>query len=80
MISPRRDIMVIVKNEFMSQRALESEIRTINGILFKAESSIQFCIAHELVDRNHITSKSSKILKCQSKDELAPFRFLICKN
>jgi hypothetical protein len=80
MISPRRDIMVIVRNEFMSQPALESEIRNINSVLFQAESLRQFCISHELVDRNRITSKAAKILKWQSKEELGPFRFLICKN
>jgi hypothetical protein len=80
MISPRRDIMVIVRNEFMSQRALESEIRKINSILFRTESSSQFCISHELVDRNRITSKTNRILKLVRKTELGSFRFLICKN
>jgi hypothetical protein len=80
MISPRRDIMVIVRNEFMSQRALESEIKKINSVLFQAESLHQFCISHELVDRNRITSKENRIQKLFRKTELGPFRFLICKN
>lgn len=80
MVSPRRDIMVIIRNEFMSQRALESEIRNINSVLFQAESLRQFCISHELVDRNRITSKENRILKFFSKADLGPFRFLICKN
>jgi hypothetical protein len=80
MISPRRDIMVIVRNEFMSQRALESEIRNINSVLFQAESLRQFCISHELVDRNRITSKENRIQKLFRKTELGTFRFLICKN
>lgn len=80
MISPRRNIMMIVKSEFMSQLDLESEIRSINSILYFAESSTQFCQAHELVDRNRITSKAAKILKIQRTKELPLFRFLICKN
>jgi hypothetical protein len=80
MVSPRRNIMVIVRNEFMSQRALESEIRNINSVLFQAESLRQFCISHELVDRNSITSKANRILKFFRKADLGPFRFLICKN
>lgn len=80
MKNPNRNLLVLLKNEFMSERAIEQEVKCLNGILFEAESPRQFCIAHELVDRNRITSKTKKILNAVRFSELRPFRFLICKN
>jgi hypothetical protein len=77
---PNRDLLVLLKNEFMSQRAIDHEVECLNHILQAAESNEQFCIAHELVDRNRITSKSKKILKAIRYSELKPFQFLINKN
>jgi len=77
---PTRDLLVLLKNEFMSQRALDHEVECLNDILRTAESDEQFCVAHELVDRNRITAKSRKILKAIRYSELRPFRFLINKN
>jgi hypothetical protein len=77
---PTRDLLVLLRNEFMTQRAIDQEVECLNDILRMAESNEQFCIAHELVDRNRITSKVSKILKAIRYVELRPFRFLINKN
>lgn len=77
---PNRDLLVLLKNEFMSQQAIDHEVECLNDILRMAESDEQFCIAHELVDRNKITCKSSKILKAIRFSELKPFRFLLNKN
>ncbi len=77
---PNRDLLVLLKNEFMSQQAIEQEVEYLNHLLLSAESTEQFCIAHELVDRNKITSKSKKILEAIRFTELKPFRFLINKN
>lgn len=80
MKTPNRDLLVLLKNEFASQRAIEQEVETINDILVQAESMEQFCIAHELVERNRITSRPKKILRAVRFSELKPFRFLINKN
>jgi len=64
----------------MTNEELEKEVACLNRILVFAESDENFCIAHELVDRNRITRKSKKILKAILKPELDPFRFLINKN
>lgn len=80
MAGARRDIMVLLKDEFMSPRAIELEVECLNNILFKTESPKQICQSHELVVRNRITSKPGKILRSLSKAEPGPFRFLICKN
>jgi hypothetical protein len=77
---PTRDLLVLLKNEFMSQGALDHEVECLNDILRTAESDEQFCIAHELVNRNQITAKPRRILKAIRYSELKPFRFLINKN
>jgi len=78
--NPNRNLLVLMRNQFMSRQAIEQEVESINEILLQTESLQQFCIAHELVDRNRITSKSKKILNAIRIAELKPFRFLICKN
>jgi hypothetical protein len=64
----------------MSERAIEQQVENINCILFMAESTEKFCTAHELVNRNRITSRPDKILKETRYPRLRPFRFLINKN
>jgi hypothetical protein len=80
MRTPNRDLLVLLKNEFATQRAIEHEVECINHVLVQVESMEQFCQAHELVDRNRITSKPKKILRAIRFAELRPFRFLINKN
>ena len=77
---PNRDLLVLINNEYMSQQAIDQEVECLNHILHTAESNEQFCIAHELVDRIHITSHAKKILKAIRYAELRPFQFLINKN
>jgi len=80
MKTPQRDILVLLKNEFMNEQAIEQEMGCLNKLLRNAESPEEFCIAHELVNRNHITSKPHKILLAIRSSALKPFRFLINKN
>ncbi|MCR6722204.1 MAG: hypothetical protein NVV59_18375 [Chitinophagaceae bacterium] len=77
---PNRDLLVLLKNEYMSQSAIDHEVECLNHILHDAESNEHFCIAHELVERNYITSRAKKILKAIRYTELKPFQFLINKN
>jgi hypothetical protein len=80
MKTPNRDLLVLLKNEFASEQAIEHEVRRINHILVQAESAEQFCRAHELVTRRHITSSPKKILRAIRFSELKAFWFLINKN
>jgi len=80
MKTPNRNLLVLLRNQFISREAIEQEVESLNEILLHTESHQQFCIAHELVDRYRITSKSKKILNAIRIAELKPFRFLICKN
>lgn len=77
---PNRDLLVLLKSEFMSPQAIEQEVECLNDMLRCTESDEQFCIAHELVDRNCITSNAKRILKAIRFTELKQFRFLINKN
>ncbi len=80
MESKNRDLLVLLKNQFMTEQAIEQEVECLNEILYKTESNDIFCTAHELVIRNRITQKNEKILKAIQHTELRPFRFLINKN
>jgi hypothetical protein len=78
--NPSRDLLVLLKNEFMTEQSIEREVDSLNEILHKAESPESFCTAHELVLRNHITKQPVKILNATRQSELKAFRFLINKN
>ena len=75
-----REILVVVKHDFVNQAALEKEMQWLNEILITAETPSFFCTAHELVNRNRITQNKKKILNAVKHSELKPFRFLIGKN
>lgn len=70
------NLLVFFNNKFISKQ----EADCLNQILHFTKSPEQFCIAHELVDRNRITSKKEKIVKESRRFLLRPFRFLINKN
>jgi hypothetical protein len=80
MKNPNRNLIVLLKGEFISEQAIEQEVEHLHGLLFSIESPEQFCRAHELVDRNRITSKKFRILRETRYSQLRPFRFLINKN
>ena len=80
MKSSNRNILVLFKQEFMSEQALERQVESLNDILSEAESLDRFCEAHEMVDRNLITSNRKKIIKETGFATLRQFRFLINKN
>jgi hypothetical protein len=80
MINLHRDITVLLKYEFMTEQNIRHQVEILNKLLVQTESPESFCTAHELVDRNRITSKTQKILKESQFYNLRPFRFLINKN
>jgi len=80
MKTPTRDLLVLLKNESMTQRAIDREVQWLNDILRGAESKEQFCGAHELVDRNYITGNHKKIIRESGFRNLRAFRFLLNRN
>jgi hypothetical protein len=75
-----RDLLVLIKNEFMSQQAIDHEVEQLNNILRYTELPHQFCRAHELVQRNKITQKADRLLVAFRSPLLKPFWFLISRN
>lgn len=80
MIFSNRDILVASRHASMDEQILEKEIEILHSLLQQIETPESFCRAHELVNRNRITSKPSLILKETRYHRLKPFRFLINKN
>ena len=76
----KRDLLVLLKSNQQDQKNLDHEVECLNKLLVSVECTDVFCTAHELVHRNYITNKSSKILKAASYVELKAFEFLINKN
>jgi hypothetical protein len=75
-----RDLLVLYKADVYNEDLLQREVENLHQILLKAERIDVFCIAHELVTRNKITSKVKSILKATRNIRLRPFQFLINKN
>ena len=71
-----KNLLVLFNNKFNNKQ----EENCLKQILHLTGSSQQFCTAHELVDRNRITSKKKKIVKESGRISLRAFRFLINKN
>ena len=75
-----RNLLVFFNTRWPDEKFIEQEAEYLHQILLNTESAGQFCMAHELVDRNRITSNSKKILRETRHFSLRPFRFLINKN
>jgi len=80
MQSPRYNLLVLVRNQFMTERDIESEVEGLNRLLIVTDDINGFCKTHELVDGYRITSKKRHLLRAIENKELKPFRFLINKN
>jgi len=74
------NMLVLLRNQFMSEKAIQQVVENLNELLEEAASAEHFCKAHELVARNRITSRPNKILEAISQIELRAFYFLINKN
>jgi len=75
-----RDLLVLYKADVYDEDLLQREVESLHQILLKVERSNIFCIVHELVTRNRITSRPKAILRATSHLRLKAFHFLINKN
>jgi hypothetical protein len=75
-----RDLLVLYKADVYSDDLLQHEVECLHKILLQVERNDTFCLAHELVKRNTITTRTRSILKAISHIKLKPFHFLINKN
>jgi len=82
MRAPNRDLLVLVKDEFLSSTSMEVELERIHQLLIGFETPDNLCRAHEVFDMNsykRVTS-ISRIQKIMSEKELKAFVFVINKN
>jgi hypothetical protein len=77
-----RDLLVLLKDDQMSQQALEQEVELLHEMLYRVESLQQFCVAHEIIDMNRykILRKPHLIQQVVRQHELKPFQFVFNKN
>ena len=75
-----KDLLVLYKADVYNEDLLQREVENLHQILLTVERSDVFCLAHELVTRNKITSRIKAILKATRTIRLKPFQFLINKN
>lgn len=82
MKSPNRDLLVLLKDETMSEHAIEREVEKINAMLFQLESVDNFCVSHEMIDMNKfkIFTDQKSIMQVVRQKELKPFVFLCNLN
>ena len=78
MKSPNRDLLVLLKDEFMSEHAIEREVARLNQLLFDVESFDNISVSHELIDMNkyRIYHERKVVLQALKEKELKPFVFL----
>ncbi len=82
MKTTNRDLLVLVKDEFDSEKSMEKELDQLNKILFVVETTATFCIVNEILDFNRykVLSNPKKVLKVLQQEELKPFQFIYNKN
>ena len=82
MKTSNRDLLVLVKDEQMSEQSMEQELEQLNELLFHFETIDSFCTAHEVFDVNkHKTlHKRDSMQKIIREKELKPFVFICNKN
>ena len=75
-----RDIIFLIRETELDSIVFEKEMGNLHQIFARTETISQFCRVHELVNRNTITSKRTRLMKFPHEDQHKPFRFLINKN
>ena len=76
----QHEILILAKHHSLPSWVIEKEMERLNEMLIAIETPQNFCITHELINRNYITQNRGKILKAIKYQELKAFRFLIGKN
>ena len=75
-----RNMLVLFGNEGKTEQKIKLEFEYLNEILRPVFSIEHFCLTHELVNRNYITSKKSHIFSELKYSTRRPFRFFVNKN
>ncbi len=77
-----RDLLVLLKDEFRNEQAIENELERLNELLHFIETVDNYCIAYEIVDINKykIYNQRKKIIQVINQEKLKPFQFICNKN
>jgi hypothetical protein len=77
-----RDLLVLLKDEFRNEQAIEHELEKLNELLHGTETIENYCIAYEVIDLNtyRVYHHRKKIIQVFSQNKLKPFQFLCNKN
>lgn len=78
MKNPNRDLLVLVKDEFMTEKAIELEVARLNQLLYSVESFDNISVATELIDinRHRIYQKKKQIVNALKEKVHKPFVFI----
>ena len=82
MKTKNRDLLVLLKDDFRTEQAIENELERLNELLLRTETMVNFCISNEILDFNRykIYQEYPKIVKVLSQEKLKPFQFICNKN
>ena len=82
MKTPNRDLLVLVKDEYINDSFMEQELEQLNDLLFHYETIDNFCVSHEVFDMNKykIISDAAAIQRIVRAKELKAFQFICNKN
>jgi hypothetical protein len=82
MKNSNRDLLVLVKDAYTNQEAMQYELQQLNMLLGDFETLESFCLAHEVFDlqKYRILTKKAQLQKIIEKDTLKPFVFICNKN
>lgn len=77
-----RDLLVLLKDEFRNEQAIENELEKLNELLHFTETIDNYCIAYEVIDLNQykIHHQRKKIIQVINQEKLKPFEFICNKN
>jgi hypothetical protein len=82
MKNANRDLLVLVKDAYTNNEAMQFELQQLNMLLVNFETLESFCIAHEVFDiqKYRVLTKKSQLQKIIEKETLKPFMFICNKN
>lgn len=77
-----RDLLVLSKQDHLSQAQIDQEVEALNRILFPVENWNCFCTANEIIDinRHKIITKVHIVQKTLQDKPHKPFVFICNKN
>jgi hypothetical protein len=78
----KRDIILLRRETFPSQRSIELEVKLLNSMLQAIENSEKMICTFELIDLNRfrVISQSHLLSRSIKATTQKPFEFLINKN